>query len=138
MKAKIYIIRSKQTDNVYYGCTIQTLSSRFSNHKADYKQWLNNNEYKHRYTSSFEIIKHGDAYIELVEEFEYEIKEQLKEREGYWIRNNPCINKLISGRTLKEWYEENKNNVSQKMKKYYEKNREIILQKVKDRKSKRK
>ena len=42
MKGKIYIIRSHLTDDVYYGSTTQKyLSSRFGDHKANYKCYLN-------------------------------------------------------------------------------------------------
>ena len=92
MKGKIYIIRSHQTDDVYYGSTTQKyLSSRFSSHKSVYKKWLNNDR---NYITSFEIIKYEDCYIELVEEVEYETKEQLKAKERFYIRNNKCVNSV--------------------------------------------
>ena len=76
MKGKIYIIRSHLTDDVYYGSTTQKyLSSRFGDHKANYKCYLNEN---YHYTTSFDIIKFGDAYIELVEEINFETKEKVK------------------------------------------------------------
>jgi len=33
MKGRIYIIRSKQTDKIYIGSTVETLNIRFSKHK---------------------------------------------------------------------------------------------------------
>jgi hypothetical protein len=33
---------------------------------------------------------------------------ELERREGEHIRNNNCINKMVSGRTQKEWREDNK------------------------------
>ena len=39
---KIYKIVSLQTDSVYIGSTTQTLSLRMTQHKNDYRYWLNN------------------------------------------------------------------------------------------------
>ena len=42
MKGKIYILRSHQTEEVYYGSTIQKyLSSRLASHNAKYKKYVN-------------------------------------------------------------------------------------------------
>ena len=62
---KIYKITSSKTDNVYIGSTIQTLNDRFLKHKSNYKLYQNN---KYANVSSNEILKHGDAKIELIEE----------------------------------------------------------------------
>ena len=134
MKGKIYIIRSHQTEDVYYGCTTQKyLSARFSCHKMDYIRWLNK---QRNFITSFEIVKYEDAYIELVEEVEYETKEELKAREGFYIRNNNCINKTIPDRTGKEWrqtnYENNKEVISEKKKEHYQINKEKIIKKQKE------
>ncbi len=67
MKGFVYIIRSKHTDDVYYGSTKKALKRRFSGHKSSYKTGKND-------TQSFLIMKYADAYIELVEEVEYEDK----------------------------------------------------------------
>ena len=80
MKGKIYIIRSHQTNDVYYGSTIQKyLSKRMCQHKEIYKLYLKN---EINFITSFDIIKFEDAYIELVEEIEFENKEQLYALEG--------------------------------------------------------
>jgi hypothetical protein len=41
---------------------------------------------------------------------------ELDKREGEHIRNNNCINKYIAGRTMKEYYEDNKEKIKQDMK----------------------
>ena len=64
---RIYKITSSDTDDVYVGSTLLTLNRRFSNHKNHYKRYAQG-IYDHRYTKSFEIIKFGDARIELVSE----------------------------------------------------------------------
>jgi hypothetical protein len=102
---KIYTIRSFQTDDVYYGSTTQPLSKRLSKHKGDYKQWQNN---KHHYVTSYELIKFDDCYIELYELYPCNSKTELEKREGQVIRENKnAVNKVIAGRTKKEYYLEN-------------------------------
>ena len=108
---KIYSIRSHLTDDVYIGSTIETLAKRLFNHKRYYKQWLNK---KTNYTSSYKIIEKDfeNCYIELVENYPCNNKNELCRREGEIIRNTTCINKNIAGRTQKEWGNDNKENSS--------------------------
>ena len=122
---KIYSIRSHQTDKIYIGSTTQSLSKRFSYHKRDYKKYITSPE-KYPFTTSFEIFKFGDAYIELIEEYPCDNKEQLCKKEGELIRNNNCVNKCVSGRTMDEWRIENKNYIQKYSKEYYEKNKNKI------------
>ena len=94
----------------YYGSTIDTLPNRKSKHKNHYKL---HQEGKQNYLTSFDIIEKGNDWdIELVEgNIE---KEQLLTREGFYIKNNECVNKRVAGRTKKEYYEDNE----EKMKAY--------------------
>ena len=89
---QIYAIRSHLTDQIYIGSTAQPLHKRFYQHKT------------HSNTcTSLEIIKHGDAYIELLENFPCQSKKELNRREGQHIRNSEnCVNKNIAGRTPQE------------------------------------
>jgi hypothetical protein len=87
---KIYKLVSTQTDEVYYGSTIDSLPKRKSKHKYSYKQWLEN---KCKYTASFELFKFGDVEIVLVESFPCNSKYELFAREWYYIENNKCVNK---------------------------------------------
>lgn len=95
---KIYTIRSPQTDKYYIGSTTQTLSRRFTWHKCDMK------------CNSKHIINLGDAYIELLEEFPCENRDQLNKREGELQRENrkDIINIRIEGQTRKEYEETDK------------------------------
>ena len=49
--------------------------------------------------------EHGvnNFYIELLEEYPCKNKEQLRAKEGEYIRNLSTLNKRIEGRTTKEW-----------------------------------
>ena len=107
---KIYAIRSFKTDLIYIGSTCEKrLSARFCKHTNAYRRYLNG---KYGYTSSFEIIKHDDAYIELIEECENKTKDEIRKIEGGHIRiltyKNTCVNKKIEGRSKKEYNEDNK------------------------------
>jgi hypothetical protein len=128
MKGYIYMIRSFQTEDVYYGSTTQQLCNRMAKHRCNYKQWLNGN---FNNISSFEILKYEDAYIELVEEIEFQNKKELHAREGYYIRENNCVNKYIPCRTNKEYIEEHKEERKEYMKLYREANKDIIKEQQK-------
>jgi len=127
MKGFIYVIRSNQTTNVYYGSTKQPINDRLHRHRSEYRGYLKGNR---PYGTSFEIIQYDDAFIELVETVEYEDKKELHKQEGIYIQNHECVNKSIPGRTQKEWgkeyYKQNKEHSLLKMKEYREKNRDKI------------
>ena len=61
-------------------------------------------------------------------------KDELRKREGYWIRQEDCVNKRIAGRTLQEhlqdyrpkYYKENKDMICEKVRKYKEQNKDKI------------
>ena len=125
-QGKIYAIRSYITDDVYYGSTTNSLSKRIYEHKRCYKKWLIT---KKNYCSSFKIIeKDIDAYIELVENYSCNNKNELHKKEGEIIRANVCVNKRIDGRTKKEYRQDNKEVISQYQKQYREDNKEQIKQ----------
>ena len=128
-RTKIYCIRSHQTDDIYIGSSCQkTLAVRLGGHKRDYKNWLNG---KHNYVTSFEIIKYGDAYIELLEEYPCRNKLQLNRKEGEYIRKMDCVNKLVAGRTIAEYQQENRERITEYKKEYYQDNKERLLEKRK-------
>jgi len=125
---KIYAIKSKQTDKIYIGSTNLSLAKRWSLHKSNYKKFLNN---KCRITTSFEILEYGDAYIELLENYPCENREQLLKKERKYIEKNKCVNISIPYQTEDEkkhykdnWYIDNKDRIKEKRKIYYKNNRE--------------
>jgi hypothetical protein len=97
-------------------------------HRRDYKSWINKT---HNYMTSYEILKYGDAYIELVEECEFASKQEMQKREGHFIRTMECVNKLIAGRTTIERCIENASQIKEQRKKYYIKNVSQIKEKSK-------
>jgi len=121
---KIYSIRSYQTDDIYIGSTTQDLCVRMAEHRRHYKQFLKTNT---KYMASFEIIKRGDAYIELIQAIPCNNVLELRKYEGNYIRNMNCVNKQIPGRTMKEYYDARKD----KVKELYYKNKYKISEKNK-------
>ena len=102
---KIYKISSmSRPDLVYYGSTTQTLDIRFNQHVSDN-------------LASKEIIKLGDAYIELVEDYPCKSKKKLIARESYYINSNICVNIHM-----------NKKYVNSKVFEYH-KNQDLIIEK---------
>jgi len=140
---KIYTIRCKNDDSlIYVGSTIQPLFKRWFEHKSK----ANNKKYETYNKLLYQKIRETnieDWYIELYEEFACENKEQLNKREGEVIRKIGTLNKLIAGRTPKEYVEDNKDKIKKwfidnkdKMKQYYkeyrEKNKDKLLEKKKE------
>jgi hypothetical protein len=127
-KSKVYTIRSHQTDKYYIGSTTQSLSKRFSKHKETYASYLNG---KACYVSSYEILKLGDAYIELLEDVPCETKEQLHKREGELIRQykDHVVNVNIPGRNKAMWHQEHRDQRLKQLADYYAQNKEEINQK---------
>ena len=127
---RIYCIRNYENDDIYIGSTTQTIKHRFKNHKANYKRWLKKESC---YYTSFEIIQYDSAYVELVEKYPCNCKEELEKREGEIIRETEnCVNKYVAGRTKEEYYQEKKEIITKKKKEYYDENKEKVLQQKKE------
>ena len=80
-------------------------------HRAAYRSHANGSK---AYCSSFLLFeKFGldNCKIELVEVFPCNSKEELRQREGYWIKQEECVNKLVAGRNRVEYYSENKDKI---------------------------
>ncbi len=121
MKGIIYKITCNETGEVYYGSTQKSLNKRMSNHKTNCKRWK---EGKCGLTTSYNIIDRGNYSYSLIETVECEDKRQLEARERFYIENNECINKVVIGRTQKEYREANKETILEYQKEYYEANKD--------------
>ena len=122
---KIYTIRNRNDDSlIYVGSTVVPLYKRLSNHKTDSKNPKYENRQLYKKMNETDI---NDWYIELYEDCPCERREQLLQREGQVIREIGTLNKIIAGRTNKEWFEENKTHVKEYKKEYQETNKEKIL-----------
>ena len=101
--AKIYKIVCNQTGLTYIGACTTSLSARIACHKQQLK--------KGRSCTSYRVLEHEDFSIILVEDFPCERREQLLQRERFWIDNTDCVNKNLPLRTKKEYYEDNKEQI---------------------------
>jgi hypothetical protein len=127
---KIYKIKCNVTGQIYIGSTCEkTLARRLAGHVKHYKGYLNG---KYHNVSSFKVLENGDYFIVLLESVNCENNDELKARERHYIENNVCVNKVIPGRTVKEYYEDNKEKIFKNMNEYYQANKEKISGKKKN------
>jgi hypothetical protein len=124
---KIYKITSTMTDKIYIGSTCRPLCRRLSSHLNSYKQFLNG---KFHNISSFELIKLGEANIELIEECN---SVELLTRERFHIDLNKdiCVNKCIPTRTGKEYRDANKDRKKEYNKQYHQANKDRLKERKK-------
>ena len=122
---KIYTIRAPETDKYYIGSTTQTLPKRWYGHKKQYERYQNGKCYN---ITSFQILELEDAYIELLELYPCNSKIELERREGQLIREHRdnCVNRIVVGRTKKEYREDNKEAIKVREREYREANKETI------------
>ena len=123
---KIYKIVCRKTNLVYIGSTIEKyLSNRLKGHVYKFNNKIGN------YTS-FKLLEGGDYYIELVELFPCNSKDELLVRERYYFDLIDCVNKYRPTITLVEQKEriqkykaDNKSKWAEYMKGYRLKNKKI-------------
>jgi hypothetical protein len=121
-EGKIYTIRN-YTDNslIYVGSTTEKLARRLAKHRTNCKDKKKYSLYSHIVDNDW-----SNWYIELYEYYPCNNKTELEKREGEVIRLIGSINKVIVGRTRKEYYEDNADKLKDKNKKYREKNPEYF------------
>jgi len=103
----IYSLTCSNPNLIYYGSTTKSLNERLINHRS-------------KKCTSRILFEWGNVKINMLEEIEFEDKQELLDRESYYIRNLKCVNKVIPNRTVKEYRDD-----------YYKKNRDEILNKQK-------
>jgi hypothetical protein len=87
---KIYAIRCLTTNTLYIGCTTKDLlCKRLAEHTSAYKQYIQKNC---KYYTAFEVLKHANYIIELIEAFPCSSRNELENRERFHIQNMDCIN----------------------------------------------
>jgi hypothetical protein len=110
MKGYIYKIASPNTDLYYIGSTMN-VNKRFSVHLSIYKKY--NDDAGKINSMSYIILKCGDPYIEILDELEYENKDDLVELEKKYIieggdnvvnRNFKNVNKYYNKDKKHEYY----------------------------------
>mgnify|MGYP000586740221 CR=1 FL=1 len=114
----------------YVGSTTLKLSQRKAKHKCDYKRWCEDGSRSK--ISSYEVMKSGEYDIVLIEEWPCENKEQLLQRERYWIERLDCVNQVLPGRGRREWFATHKEHLHRYNKRRYEENKEADNQRSRD------
>ena len=93
---RLYRISAPSCELVYVGSTKSTLAARLGRHRCDHRGYLRG---KYHYVSSFDVLEHPDATIDLWEESEFHDMQQFREREAYWIQRLPSCNRATPGRS---------------------------------------
>jgi hypothetical protein len=116
---KIYSIRTPKTEKFYIGSTTQILCKRFADHKSKFKK--NNCKLTSKYL--FEL-GFDDCYIELIENYPCNNKEELTKREGELMRQykEQLVNNRLESITIEEIKE--KKQICDK--RYYDLNKDKI------------
>ena len=141
---KIYKIEALNRDDgdIYIGSTTkQYLSQRMDTHRSNYKHWLNSNKTS-ELTTSFKLFeKYGidNCVIILLELASVNSKDELLQREAFYIKNLECINKCIPivnnedvKKRKKEYYKNNSVYFNEQSVKYYNEKRDEILKSTKE------
>ena len=134
-KFNIYLLWGKDCDgNIlrYYGSTTNMIKRKY-NHKIKYNSWVKNGRPINNYNkcSSVHILDNGDWRMDKIEEVIGELWE-AKKKEAEYIKNNDCVNIRIENRTLKEYYNDNREVILEKKKKYRILNIDKISEKNKE------
>ena len=117
MIGRIYKITSINTDKIYIGSTTKKLTERLRKHEYNYKAFKNG---KYNSVKSFKILEKENYEIELLQEIEFETKNELLVREGYYIRQNRdiCVNNNIPCRTIKQYRKDNADKIREVNRQY--------------------
>jgi hypothetical protein len=105
--SKIYMITCLITHLKYIGATtLSDIQTRLLQHIYVYRTY--NNGKRAIYCSSFEIIKNNHFKIEILEECPCNNQDELDAKERFYIQSIDCVNKNVPSRTLKEYYQDKK------------------------------
>ena len=125
--SKVYKIWNDCNDMVYVGSTTQPLSKRWFEHKKFCNFQPNRKIYKAMNELGIEKF-----HIELIKLFPCTCREELSAEEGRTIRNldsiNHGYNSNVAGRSIKQYYTDNKEEILQQQKQYKEQNKQKIAE----------
>jgi len=142
---KIYkIIGNVPTDPCYVGSTTKDyLSQRMAKHIDSYRSWKNGKRGKAMSFDMFDKYGVENCKIILLEIVEAKTKDELRQREQYYIDKLQCVNKIkayLSTEDRKQrdkqykktWFDANKDRLQIKFKNKYNENKIEICAKVKE------
>lgn len=136
---KIYKIEAMNGEDgdIYVGSTTKEyLSQRMDTHRSNYKHWVKSNK-SSELTTSFKLFdKYGidNCVIVLLELVNANSKDELLQRESFYIKNLSCMNKcipIVSHEDVKDrkkqYHKNNADYFNELSVKYYNEKREEIL-----------
>ena len=124
---KIELIIEHPEEDIYIGSTTkQYLSQRMDKHRSSYKCWKDLKINKFTVFDLFDKYGIDNCKIYLLESVKANNKDELRAREGHYIRTLKCVNKRIENRTRKEYREQNKDKIKVKIQEYYQVNKEKL------------
>jgi len=118
---RVYQILNNIDNDVYVGSTCSTLTKRLSWHKHRYDR--QDKQHVPLYAKMHEL-GFDQFYIELVEQYPCNTREELRAREGHYIRERGTLNKVVAGRTQNQWRIDNKEKVDEHRRQYIASRRE--------------
>ena len=127
---KIYKIENINEDgDIYVGSTTKKLLySRFERHIEDYKLYKLDSKSVSKMNSYILFDNYGidNCKITLLENVNVESKNELLQREAYYIKTLKCVNKVVPLRTRSEYKNDTKEHIKEYSKQYYEKNKDKL------------
>ena len=96
---RIYKISAPGFDKCYVGSTKREINVRMNGHKGARHA---HEKGKATYCTSYEVLSHEGAKIELLEEDAYLNMQHMRDREAFWIGRFDTVNKSTPGRSSKE------------------------------------
>ncbi len=98
-QAKIYKMTNDANNDIWIGSTCDTLVKKFSFHKNDAIRNLSKDCIIHNLIREYGFEKFR---IQLIEDFPCEDLYQLRQRQGYYIRELKAINKYADAKDCRE------------------------------------
>tara|TARA_R110000787_G_scaffold243602_1_gene349608 strand:- start:449 stop:991 length:543 start_codon:yes stop_codon:yes gene_type:complete len=130
---KIYAIKSNSGDKLYVGSTTKDyLSKRMAEHRRAFTAWEKGNGKRCMSHELFSQYGVENCYIELIELFPCNTRDELATRENHYIRSLVCVNKYLAINPLTkkeraaEYYEKRSEYVKRHVAEYREKNIEAV------------
>ena len=125
--SKVYKIWSPNGDKIYVGSTTKImLCQRMTVHRYKYRLWKETGKVDTTSYILFDEYGLKNCFIELLEAKECSSKDELHKLEGKYIRELNCVNKVVPGRTKKEYREDNKEHIIEQGKIWRKDNKEFI------------
>jgi hypothetical protein len=126
--AKIYKIWDNCYNECYIGSTKGSLSQRMARHRHCYNSWKRDKRSLVTVYKMFDESGIDNCKIELVADYPCNNLQELRKREGEYIRSEACVNKRVKGRSRKEYHVDNRETLLKQHRRYYEEHRETRLE----------